>query len=178
MHYFISFFFFLGLVFVAVYLAIGLWQNRPQSKKVSAKQATDKTPQAEPQQSANPLYSLTSQLDAAAVLMTLTAAADSPISEEERAEIHSILENELELSHNDAKALLSKSSQLVSTAAVAQHKIGKILRPVEPMLSREQAIATMNFLARVARLHGGPSPQQEQIIYKAAKALAEKMAQR
>ena len=125
---------------------------------------------------ANPVFKISSPLDATALLITATAKADGDMSSDEKKEILSIFENEFHLSKRDSASLLISSSHLLGKGEEIRNNLRKVLEPSLNSFSSEQATSAIDLLKRTANICGSPSQLQNELVSQASEILNKESA--
>lgn len=113
---------------------------------------------------ANPVYKITSPLDATALLITAAAKADGDMSSEEKHAILSTFENEFHLSKGDSASLLTSSSHLLGKGEEVKTNLKAVLEPSMDSFSSEQAHSAVELLIKISSVDGAPSQFQNELI--------------
>ncbi|MDX1570022.1 MAG: TerB family tellurite resistance protein [Xanthomonadales bacterium] len=113
---------------------------------------------------ANPVYGLTSPMEATALLMTAVAKADGDMSAEEKAGILALFRNEFHRSDEEAASLLNSSTFLLGPGDEVRDNLQNVLSPSLERFTPEQAESAVELLQRVAEIGGGPSPSQRALV--------------
>ncbi len=122
---------------------------------------------------ANPIFKITSPLEATALLLTATVKADGDMSSEEKREILSIFENEFHLSTKESQGLLVSSSHLLGKGDELQNNMKGVLAPSLDSFSSDQAQSAIELLKRVGSLSGPASQSQQELINQAGTFLSQ-----
>ena len=123
------------------------------------------------QHNTNPLYKIKSPMEAAAVVLLLTAKCEGEISSEQKQTLLRIFEQEFHLSQKAASDLLVSSAYLVREIDAPPSHIEKILAPSLPEFSHTQKESVLSLIHTVARIEGPPNHQQFALIATAQKLL-------
>ncbi len=120
---------------------------------------------------ANPIFKITSPLEATALLITAVVKAEGDMSSEEKAEILSIFEHEFHQSFSEAQGLLVSSSHLLGKGDELRDNLEGVLTPSLDSFSDEQAHSAIELLNRVGSISGRSSEAQRSIIHPATELL-------
>lgn len=133
-----------------------LWQRRRRWKK---------------KYEANPIYGISSPMEATALLVAATAKADGDMSSEEKSEILKIFENEFHLSKREASGLLVSSTFLINKGDEVRDNLTRVLSQSINNFSSEQAESAIELVQRVADIGGGASETQSEFVQNATRLL-------
>lgn len=113
---------------------------------------------------ANPVYSLTSPMEATAVLMLAMAKSEGELSAEQKKEIISKFRETFSLSEEMAASLFTSASFLQSENAQLLGSIKKVLEPNIDNFSEEQAMSALQLITHIANFDSVASMIQQQAI--------------
>lgn len=113
---------------------------------------------------ANPVFSVTSPLDATALLITATAKADGDMSLDEKQAILSMFEKEFHLSDREAAALLTSSTHLLGKGEEVHQNLADVLKPSKDSFTESQARSAIVMLESIAAIGGQVTPMQNELI--------------
>ena len=120
---------------------------------------------------ANPIFKITSPLEATALLLTATVKAEGDMTSEDKAELLSIFENEFHLSAKESQGLLVSSCHLLGKGDELQNNLKGVLKPSLESFSDEQAESAITLLNRVGSISTSASETQQDLIDQASKIL-------
>ena len=113
---------------------------------------------------ANPIYSITSPMELAAVLVAATAKADGDMSSEEKQAILGLFDREFRLSERDAAALLTASTHLLGSGDEVRSHLGDVVRPAKPKFTDSQLQSTISMVEEVAAIGGDATLMQQDLV--------------
>lgn len=138
-----------------------LWQRRRKWKK---------------NYEANPIYKITSPLEATALLITATAKADGEMSSEEKKEVLRMFEKEFNQSKREAAGLLISSNHLLGNGEELRNNLKSILAPSLNSFTPEQLSSAIELVRKIADVDGPASEMQLDILNNATAILNEQKA--
>ncbi len=100
----------------------------------------------------NPLFTITSPMDATAILMVAVVKADGDMTKEDKSNLLSIFETDFNLTNKEAAGLLVSSVYLLRDGAELRRKVSKFLEPSRGSFSEEQAQSAMTLISCAAGL--------------------------
>lgn len=112
----------------------------------------------------NPVYKITSPMDATALLMVAAAKADGDMTEESKENILSLFEKEFHLSGKEATGLMISSVHLLGDGEEVRNNIGAVLAPSLGQFSESQSASTINLIGRVAGAAGSRPEHIQNIV--------------
>jgi len=121
---------------------------------------------------ANPIFKITSPMEATALLLTATIKADGDMSSEDKAELLSIFACEFHLNAKDSQGLLVSSCHLLGKGDEIQDNLTGVLKPSIESFSSEQAESAITLLNRVGSMSTPVSESQQNLIAQASKLLS------
>jgi len=127
---------------------------------------------------ADPIFKISSPLDATALLVTATAKADGDMSSEEKEAVLSLFENEFHLSKKESASLLTSSSHLLGKGDEIHNNLNKVLEPSLESFSIEQADSAIALLKKTAMVGGSASELQNELIARASSILIQNTGQK
>ena len=113
---------------------------------------------------ANPVYSIASPMELAALLVVATAKADGDMSLEEKQAILHLFEREFHLSERDAAGLLTASTHLLGSGDEVRNHLADVVRPSRPKFSESQAESTIGMVEEIAMLGGEATSMQQELV--------------
>ncbi|MCB1745038.1 MAG: TerB family tellurite resistance protein [Gammaproteobacteria bacterium] len=113
---------------------------------------------------ANPIFSISSPMEATALLISATAKADGEMSAEEKSAILEIFESEFHLSKRDAAGLLISSIHLLGRGDEVRDQLDAVLAPSANSFSPEQTDSALTLMSRIADVAGPASELQTALI--------------
>ena len=125
---------------------------------------------------ANPVYAITSPMEATALLLTATAKADGDMSAEEKREILRIFQEEFHLAQREAEELLASSAYLLGRGEEVRDNLESVLAPSLASFSADQAASAASLLHRIATIGGPATESQTALVDRAQSVLLEKTA--
>jgi uncharacterized tellurite resistance protein B-like protein len=116
---------------------------------------------------ANPIYSITSPMELAALLIVATAKADGDMSSEEKQAILNLFEREFHLSDRDAASLLTSTTHLLGRGDEVRENLVEVIKPSKASFTESQAKSACDMLEEVAAIGGSLTALQAEIVDRA-----------
>lgn len=116
---------------------------------------------------ANPIYSITSPMELAALLIVATAKADGDMSSEEKQAILNLFEREFHLSDRDAASLLASTTHLLGRGDEVRENLVEVIRPGKASFTESQARSACAMLEEIAAIGGSTTALQAEIVDRA-----------
>lgn len=124
----------------------------------------------------NPIFSITSPMEATAVLLTGVAKADGDLSSNEKSEILGIFESEFSLSKREAADLLSAAAYLLGRGDEFRSNVSAVIAPSLDSFTKAQADSAVELMQKVAHLGSQGADIKSGLIDAATAAFDEKFA--
>lgn len=113
---------------------------------------------------ANPVFSITSPMEATALLIAATAKADGDLSLDEKQAILRLFERDFHLAEREAAALLTASTHLLGKGDEVRQNLAGVLQPSQDSFSASQAQSAVAMIEEIAAVGGNASPAQTDLI--------------
>jgi len=120
---------------------------------------------------ANPIYKITSPLEATGLLVTAVAKIDGDMSSEEKIEILKMFSEEFHLSTDEATGLLVSSSHILGKGDDVKDHLKKVLAPSLANFTEEQAVSSIELIERISKVSHDRSELKERLIENIKKEL-------
>jgi uncharacterized tellurite resistance protein B-like protein len=120
---------------------------------------------------ANPAFSLTKPMEAAALLLTSIVKVDGDISSDEKNELLRIFEEEFNQTAKQASDLFVSSTYLLNSSRDVLDRPGDVLAPSLHHFSDLQKRSTIELLKRLSEVGGDSNQTQREFIIKVSAAL-------
>lgn len=112
----------------------------------------------------NPVFSLDSPLEAAAMLATAVAKIDGEISREEKTTLLSLFQSEFGKTEKEASDLLLSSIYIFGDGEDALNKPAKIIQRSLDKFSEDQAKSVMSLLTEIQQIDPSNAKEKERFI--------------
>ena len=120
---------------------------------------------------ANPAFSISSPLEAVALLLTAVAKLDGDMSSDEKSELLNVFMSKLHQTNDEASSLLGSSVFLLSKNDEVFSHPEKVLTSCLPEFNESQKSSTIEMLTRIANIAGSPTGPQKAFIENVKKGL-------
>ena len=131
-----------------------LWQRRRKWRK---------------QYEANPIFSIESPMESAALLVIAVAKADGEMSSLEKKELLTAFDSEFGISKRDAAGLLISSNHLLGSGDEIRRNLKGVLQPSLEAFTTAQLSSTLTLVRRISEVDGPATEMQEVIVTAATK---------
>lgn len=120
----------------------------------------------------NPVFKVSSPMDATAILMVAAAKADGDMSAESKQRILELFQSEFKLSEKDASGLMASSTHLLGDGIDVREKLDGFLKPSKSSFTESQAKSALSMIEKAARSSDSSiHPSAQEFITKVEKEL-------